>query len=979
MPSATAAPPAAFAPSAPPHFAESGLGFAPSHRIARPSEDGNAVPAESGLTHYRVLRRDGREVSFAPEKIALALTKAYLASQDQQDEPTARSREAVKAVTANVVASLTRRRVGGAFHIEEIQDQVELELMRAGEYAIARRYVLYRDERARLRETARQPLPAPEPEPRPLHVTGLDGALKPLDLAALRSRLESACRGLAAFTSPAELESETLGALYEGIPETEINRAAILAARARIETAPEYAFVAARLLLNDIASEVLGREVSHPEAGADYSAAFANYLHTGIAAGRLSPALAEFDTERLAAALHPERDLKFAYMGLQTLYDRYLIHVNGRRIELPQWFWMRVAMGLAQREVDREARAIEFYEVISQFHFVPSTPTLFNSGTGFPQLSSCYLTTIEDNLSHIFDSIRDNALLSKFSGGLGNDWTQVRALGAHIRSTNGQSQGIVPFLKVANDTAVAVNQGGKRQGAVCAYIEPWHLDIEEFLDLRKNTGDDRRRTHDMHTALWMPDLFFARLQENGAWTLFSPDETPDLHDLYGRAFAERYSHYEARAAAGELRNTRSVPTQELWRKILTRLFETGHPWITFKDPSNLRSPQRHIGVVHSSNLCTEILLNTSRDEIAVCNLGSVNLAEHVTAEGLDLPKLSATVAVAVRMLDNVIDINLYPVPEARASNLRHRPVGLGLMGFQDALHTLRLAYASPAAVEFADSSMEAISHAAILASSELARERGPYPSYPGSLWDQGILPLDSLAFLDAERDAPTEVDRNAALDWTPVRAAVRRHGMRNSNVMAIAPTATISNIAGVSASIEPNFSNLFAKSNLSGDFTVINPYLVNDLRERGLWDRDMIDDLKYFDGALDEIDRIPAEIKALYATAFEIDAQWLIEAAARRQKWLDMGQSLNLYVPNPTGPTLSELYETAWRKGLKTTYYLRTKAATQVEKSTLDINRKAIQPRWMKSRSASADIQIERGETSAPASCSLDGECEACQ
>ena len=969
--------------------------------IIRPSGDGldpaDGIPANGStpingstpadLGHYRVIRRDGRNVPFLPEKIVVALGKAFVAAQEQHGALTGRARDTIDQLTANVIESLTRRKAhGGEFHIEEIQDQVELALMRAGEHSVARRYVLYREERAVARATETTAPIAPA-APAVLQVTLPDGATAPLDISRLEAEIASACNGLGAHVDLAGLLRDTLGGLYEGIPQAEVGRAAIMAARARIETAPEYAFVAARLLLDELCREVLQTSGSHSSARAAHAENFADYIRLGVKAGRLTPALLEFDLEILGQSLRPERDLQFAYMGLQTLYDRYLIHIDGQRIELPQWFWMRIAMGLAQREVDREARAIEFYEVVSQFRFVPSTPTLFNSGTCFAQLSSCYLTTIGDDLSEIFDAIRDNALLSKFSGGLGNDWTPVRALGAHINSTNGKSQGLVPFLKVANDTAVAVNQGGKRQGAVCAYIEPWHLDIEEFLDLRKNTGDDRRRTHDMHTALWIPDLFFQRVAEGGNWTLFSPDDVPVLHDLYGSAFAERYRFYETRAASGGILNSRSIAAEDLWRKILTRLFETGHPWIAFKDPANLRSPQSHAGVVHSSNLCTEITLNTNRDEIAVCNLGSVNLAVHTTRDGIDLAALGETVRVAMRMLDNVIDINLYPVPEARASNLRHRPVGLGLMGFQDALHIQRIPYASGAAMEFADRSMEAISYHAILASANLAAERGPYASFKGSLWDKGILPIDSLDLLAAERDEPLQVDRSSTLDWEPIRAALRRHGMRNSNCMAIAPTATISNIVGVSASIEPGFSNLFVKSNLSGEFTVVNPYLVEELRARDLWNRDMIDDLKYFDGILAEIDRVPDDIRALYATAFEVEPHWLVEAASRRQKWLDMGQSLNLYATNPTGPQIAAMYFDAWRKGLKTTYYLRTKAATQVEKSTLDINRKGIQPRWMKSESPSARIEVSRDAAAdngngapIPVSCSIDGEiCEACQ
>ncbi len=969
--------------------------------LLTPSPDNGNAPH---FERYRVVRRDGREAPFLPDKIAVAISKAFLAAQEQHEELSARARETIAQLTANVVESLTRRRPnGGELHIEEIQDQVELALMRAGEQNVARRYVLYREERAKVREAqAREPVA--QAAPHLPQVLAANGNLAPLNVAALQAQLQTACEGLS-HVSAAELLDETLGGLYDGIPQSEVLRAAIMAARARIEAAPEYAFVAARLLLDELCAEVLESDLTHAQSNIEYSMQFSAYIQKGVKAGRLTPALLEFDLGKIAGALEPERDCQFAYMGLQTLYDRYLIHIEGRRIELPQWFWMRVAMGLAQREINREARAIEFYEIISRFRFVPSTPTLFNSGTAYPQLSSCYLTTIGDDLSEIYDAIRDNALLSKFSGGLGNDWTPVRAMGAQINSTNGQSQGIVPFLKVANDTAVAVNQGGKRQGAVCAYIEPWHLDVEEFLDLRKNTGDDRRRTHDMHTALWIPDLFLERVQSNGNWTLFSPNETPDLHDLYGRAFAERFAFYEAKAARGEMRSTRTLPAGELWRKVLTRLFETGHPWITFKDAANLRSPQQHCGVVHSSNLCTEITLNTSREEIAVCNLGSINLAAHTTREGFDSEMLVETARVAMRMLDNVIDINLYPVPEARASNLRHRPVGLGVMGFQDALHIQRIAYGSEAAMEFADTMMEAVSYHAILSSSELAKERGAYASFKGSLWDKGILPIDSIEILARERDE-LDVDRTSTLDWQKAREAIAAHGMRNSNCLAIAPTATISNIAGVSASIEPNFANLFAKSNLSGEFTVINPHLVDDLRERGLWDKEMVDDLKYFDGILEEIDRVPQELRALYATAFEVEPQWLIEAASRRQKWIDMGQSLNLYVANPSGPQLAEMYFLAWRKGLKTTYYLRSKAATQVEKSTLDINRKAIQPRWMKSESPSSRIEMSSSEPSLiakekveiapetpeiqhieysngselkPVACSLDGDCEACQ
>ncbi|WP_343588044.1 ribonucleoside-diphosphate reductase subunit alpha, partial [Herbaspirillum sp.] len=619
---------------------------------------------------------------------------------------------------------------------------------------------------------------------------------------------------------------------------------------------------------------------------------------------------------------------------LQTLYDRYFLHIQGTRIEMPQAFYMRVAMGLALNEIDREARAIEFYDLLSSFDFMSSTPTLFNSGTQRSQLSSCYLTTVADDLDGIYEAIKENALLAKFAGGLGNDWTPVRALGAHIKGTNGKSQGVVPFLKVVNDTAVAVNQGGKRKGAVCAYLETWHMDIEEFLELRKNTGDDRRRTHDMNTANWIPDLFMKRVMEKGEWTLFSPSDTPDLHDKFGKAFEEAYTGYEAKAARGELKLFKKVQALDLWRKMLSMLFETGHPWITFKDPCNIRSPQQHVGVVHSSNLCTEITLNTNDSEIAVCNLGSVNLPAHLVNGELDHAKLQRTIRTAMRMLDNVIDINYYAVKKARDSNLRHRPVGMGIMGFQDCLHMKRIPYASMDAVEFADRSMEAVCYYAYWASTELAEERGRYTSYRGSLWDRGILPQDSLKLLAEERGGYLEADTSETMDWSALRARIKEHGMRNSNCVAIAPTATISNIIGVSACIEPTYQNLYVKSNLSGEFTEINEYLVRDLKARGLWDEVMVADLKYFDGSLAKIDRIPQDLRDIYATAFEVDPSWLVEAASRRQKWIDQAQSLNIYMAGASGKRLDETYKLAWLRGLKTTYYLRTIGATHTEKST---------------------------------------------
>ncbi|MCS6995405.1 MAG: ribonucleoside-diphosphate reductase subunit alpha [Casimicrobiaceae bacterium] len=895
------------------------------------------------LARYKTIRRNGAVVAFEPHKITIAMTKAYLATHGAQSAASARVRELTHKLTEDVIRSLIRRKPeGGAIHIEDIQDQVELALMRSGEHEVARNYVLYRERRAA--ERAQRAKAREAEEETILHVED-NGVRRPLDLLRLRELIKASCEGLGDAADPDLILKATLKDLYDGVSTHEVRKCVILAARQFIEKDPAYSYVTARLLLDSIRYEVLGFEATHADMATLYAEYFPRFIKRGVELGLLNPELANFDLERLGAALDHTRDLKFGFLGLQTLYDRYFLidratkpGERDRRLELPQVFFMRVAMGLALNEIEREARAIEFYELLSSFDFMSSTPTLFNSGTQRSQLSSCYLTTVSDDLEGIYEAIKENALLSKYAGGLGNDWTRVRAMGSHIRGTNGESQGVVPFLKVVNDTAVAVNQGGKRKGAVCCYLETWHLDIEEFLELRKNTGDDRRRTHDMSTANWIPDLFMKRVMENGSWTLFSPSDVPDLHDLYGRKFEERYVEYEQKAERGEIKLFKKVSAVALWRKMLTMLFETGHPWITFKDPCNIRSPQQHVGVVHSSNLCTEITLNTSDTEIAVCNLGSVNLVNHMVKRGdryeLDHEKLKRTIRTAMRMLDNVIDLNYYAVKKARASNLKHRPVGLGIMGFQDALHLLRIPYASQEAVEFADRSMEAVCYYAYWASTELAEERGRYSTFKGSLWDRGILPLDTLKLLAEERGGYVEVDTSSTLDWDALRERIRTHGMRNSNCVAIAPTATISNIVGVSASIEPNYENLFVKSNLSGEFTVINEHLVEDLKALGLWDEVMISDLKYFDGALGKIDRIPPELKTLYATAFEIDPIWLVEAAARRQKWIDQAQSLNLYLAGTSGKKLDELYKLAWRRGLKTTYYLRTLAATSAEKST---------------------------------------------
>jgi ribonucleoside-diphosphate reductase alpha chain len=896
------------------------------------------------LSDYKIIRRNGSVVAFEPSKIAIAVTKAFLAVNGGQGAASARVREQVEQLTHAVVRALLRSRPnGGTFHIEDIQDQVELVLMRSGEHNVARAYVLYREKRNQ--ERASQQATTPEAQTAAQQaesgITVLDnGISKPLDMAALRTVIQAACEGLGNAIDATPIITETIKNLYDGVPMAQVYDSAILASRTLIEKDPAYSQVTARILMHVIRKEILGHEVLQGNMQAEYSTYFAKYINEGIGAELLDPRMREFDLVRLAAALNADRDLQFNYLGLQTLYDRYFLHIEDRRIEMPQAFFMRVAMGLSLNELDREARAIEFYEVLSTFDFMSSTPTLFNSATTRPQLSSCYLTTVADDLDGIYEALKENALLSKFAGGLGNDWTNVRALGSHIKGTNGKSQGVVPFLKVVNDTAVAVNQGGKRKGAVCAYLETWHLDIEEFLELRKNTGDDRRRTHDMNTSNWIPDLFMKRVMENGNWTLFSPSNTPDLHDKFGKAFEEAYVAYEKQAESGVLKPSRTIPAQQLWRKMLGMLFETGHPWITFKDPCNIRSPQQHVGVVHSSNLCTEITLNTNDDEIAVCNLGSVNLTAHMTTDTngrlvLDHDKLQKTIRTAMRMLDNVIDINYYAVAKARNSNLKHRPVGLGIMGFQDCLHMQRIPYASDEAVQFADASMEAVCYYAYQASNALAEERGTYSSYKGSLWDRGILPQDSVRLLAEERGGYLEVDMSSKLDWDSLRARIKQSGMRNSNCVAIAPTATISNIIGVSACIEPTFQNLFVKSNLSGEFTVVNEYLVRDLKDRGLWDEVMIADLKYFDGTLSKIDRVPQDLRDIYATAFEVEPTWLVEAASRRQKWIDQAQSLNIYMAGASGKKLDDTYKLAWLRGLKTTYYLRTMAATHVEKSTV--------------------------------------------
>ena len=970
-----------------------------------------AAPLSPSLTatapgQLKVIKRNGTVVPYTHDKISVAITKAFLAVEGGTAAASPRIRELVEVLTDQISGIFSRRLPsGGTIHIEDIQDQVELALMRSGEHKVARSYVLYREERARARAEKEEAIVVPELET-PINVVQTDGSTAPLDIVRMQTIIREACEDLSDVDAD-RIFQESLNNMYDGISAADVATSILITARTLVEEEPNYTYVTSRLLLDELRREaltflnVLGsggeQRATQSQMSTVYPQALVSYIFKGIELELLDPGLANYDLSQLGNAIKPERDLQFTYLGLQTLYDRYFIHSDEIRFELPQVFFMRVAMGLAMEEDDPNARAIEFYDLLSSFDYMSSTPTLFNSGTLRPQLSSCFLTTVPDDLDGIYGAIHDNAMLSKWAGGLGNDWTPVRALGAYIKGTNGKSQGVVPFLKVVNDTAVAVNQGGKRKGAVCAYLETWHLDIEEFLELRKNTGDDRRRTHDMNTANWIPDLFMKRVSEDGEWTLFSPSDVPDLHDLYGRAFEQRYMAYEEQTRTGELKLFKRIKALELWRKMVSMLFETGHPWITFKDSCNVRSPQQHIGVVHSSNLCTEITLNTSKDEIAVCNLGSVNLVQHVEDGELNMKKLKKTIRTAVRMLDNVIDINYYSVPQAKNSNLKHRPVGLGIMGFQDALYKLGISYSSDAAVTFADRSMEAISYYAIDASSKLAKERGAYESFQGSLWSQGILPIDSLSKLREERGADyLDVNTEQTLDWPKLRDKVRNNGMRNSNVMAIAPTATIANITGVSQSIEPTYQNLYVKSNLSGEFTVVNAYMVRDLKALGLWDKVMVNDLKYYDGSLQAIERIPADIKQRYATAFEVEPRWLVDAASRRQKWIDQAQSLNLYIAGASGKKLDVTYRMAWLRGLKTTYYLRALGATSAEKSTLDkgtLNAVAAggdataaapqeaAPAEAPAPAQTGPVDIELGDAAeVPLACSIDDpDCEACQ
>lgn len=952
------------------------------HDVARDYiiyRDSRKMEREEKESLLKIYRKDKTTPTlFSPIRIASSIERAFRRARNIEETTPDLVIEAINLLTKNIVQEMqTRFENGETLYIDMVEDLIEQQLMLEKYFDVAKDYIITRAKKRELRFISTAKTGSVPTRTFSIEVSK-DSKIEITD-SMLKDRIACACKGFEDRVDVEELLETTLTQFYIGMKAHEVDLALVFAARSKIEKEPAYSQVASRLLLDSIYQETVSISLFEPNLKKKHAAYFIKYIREGIKLERLSPKLLDFDLEKLSMALDLDRDDLFSYLGLQTLYDRYFIHHEQKRLETPQIFWMRVAMGLAVGEKeDRTERAIEFYNLLSEFYFTSSTPTLFNSGTLHSQLSSCYLSTVMDDLHHIFKVIADDAQLSKWAGGIGNDWTYVRATGARIKGTNGTSQGVIPFLKVANDTAVAVNQGGKRKGAMCAYLETWHLDIEDFLELRKNTGDERRRTHDMNTANWIPDLFMKRVKEGGMWTLFSPNDVPDLHDLYGASFEKRYEEYEKLAEQGKIKLYKKVEALQLWRKMLSMLFETGHPWITFKDPSNIRSMQDHVGVIHSSNLCTEILLNTSKDETAVCNLGSINLARHVTEKGIDEERIAKTIRTAIRMLDNVVDINFYPTVEAKNANLSHRPIGMGIMGYQDALYIQNISYASHESVLFADRSMEMISYYAILASSELAKEKGCYSSYKGSKWDRGLLPIDTIAILEKERGIAIDLDRSSSMDWSVVRESIRKYGMRNSHTMAIAPTATIGNITGAIPSIEPIYKHLFVKSNLSGEFTVVNPYLVKKLKELSLWDEEMIDDLKYFDGTIRDIERIPQEVKKLFLTAFEIEPEWIIECAARRQKWIDMGQSLNLYLAEPSGKKLHQMYMFAWEKGVKTTYYLRSLGATQIEKSTLDINKRGLQPRWMKSKSASSNVEIVR-ESSSPKVCNLGEGCESCQ
>jgi len=885
-------------------------------------------------TINKLKKRSGEIVPFDESKIANAVKSAFRDVRGNDHEKIALE------ITAKVTEALSPLYREGAPtpSVEDVQDLVERSIMEAGYFDVAKSYILYRYEHEKIREKKKEEL-VERIDEGALIVEKRDGTKEKFAMDKLKRSLTFAVKGYEHIVDVDAIATQCRLEIYDGIKTKDIKRALIMTTRSLIEQDPAYSNVAARLLLSTVYKGVIGvDQIDFKELEPQYRKAFVANMKHGVAIGRLDKRMLDFDLEKLAKTLAIGRDNDLLYLGLQTLSDRYFVsdlNDKGRLLETPQMFWMRVAMGLSLLEKDKEARAMEFYEMMSSLRFVPSTPTLLHAGTSHPQLSSCYLNTVQDELTNIFKTYADNAQLSKWSGGIGTDWTPVRATGAMVKKIGVPSQGVIPYLKIANDVTVAINRSGKRRGATCVYLETWHLDIEDFLELRKNTGDERRRTHDMNTANWIPDLFMKRVREDKDWTLFSPDETPDLHDLYGKKFEKRYAEYEKLAQEGKIALFKIMKARDLWKKMVNMLFETGHPWITWKDPSNIRSPQDHAGVVHNSNLCTEITLNTNEKETAVCNLGSVNFAKHVKDGKFDEKMVAETVRVGMRMLDNVIDVNFYPTEDSKRSNMKHRPVGLGLMGFHDALYQLDINFDSERAVDFADKSMEVVAYHAILASAELAKERGAYETYKGSKWDRGIFPVDTLALLEEERGEKIDVECSGALDWTPVREAVKKYGMRNSNTMALAPTATISNISGSIPTIEPIYKNIYVKSNQAGDFTVINPYLVEDLKKLNLWNFEMLGKIKFNDGSIKNIPEIPQEFKEKYKEVFEIRPEWLIKAAAYRGKWIDQSQSLNIYYAGSSGKEISDVYDYAWKMGLKTTYYLRTMGASQVEKSTV--------------------------------------------
>lgn len=884
-------------------------------------------------TIAKIIKRDKSVADFHPDKITAALRKAFIEVRKSVDE------SVLTNLTTTVVRELEQRFVEATPLVENVQDLVEKHLMQAGYFDVAKGYILYRYEHAKERAAKKQEN-LEKLEHNALTITKRSGRKELFSMEKLRSSLMYAIKGFEKEVNVETILNQCRSELYEGIKTKDIAKALIMTVRAMIEQDPAYAKVACRLLLSINYKETIGADsIDFSKLSTQYREAFIKNIKRGVELERLDPKLLTFDLEKLASALVIERDDEFVYLGLQTLYDRYFVtdFPEKRVLETPQMFWMRIAMGTAIQEGDKKHEwTIKFYDIMSKLLYTPSTPTLFHAGTHKPQLSSCYLNTVGDSLESIFKSYADNSQLSKWSGGIGTDWTNIRGTGAYIKGTGVESQGVVPFLKIANDVTVAINRSGRRRGAACVYLETWHYDIESFLELRKNTGDERRRTHDMDTSNWIPDLFMKRVKEDADWTLFSPEEAPDLHHIFGKRFEKKYAMYEQLAKEGKIQLFKTLKARDLWKKMLAMLFETGHPWITFKDPCNIRSPQDHVGVVHSSNLCTEITLNTSENETAVCNLGSLNMAKFIKNGQFDSELVKEVVPISMRMLDNVIDINYYPTEDARRSNLRHRPVGLGLRGFQDALYQLGIDFDSEAGVEFADFSMEVVSYHTILASSMLAKERGMYETFRNSKWDRGLLPLDTIALLEEERGLKIDVDRKSRLDWTSVREHIKEWGMRNSNCMAVAPTATTANIVGCIPTIEPVFKNIFVKSNQAGDFIVINPYLVDDLKKLNLWDFEMIGKIKYHDGSVAEITEIPERIRNKYKEVFEINQKWLIKSAAYRAKWIDQSQSLNIYFHGTSGKELSDIYMYAWEMGLKTTYYLRTLAVSQVEKSTVD-------------------------------------------